>query len=386
MALINCPECGKSISDQAKKCIHCGCPLEKSTAVNSVEAFLSSSAHDTDSNRQDANVKISHNLKNKRKKEITFAVIGMALIILAIVLIIAQKEKDTQKSNTQTSYEDLESVKEKLISNTEYVKEHIIGTWRTSDGRIQEIYSNGFMVNYTPQQNENLDAESFILSEIKSTGYNGYTIPDVSSYSESNLRNYSAYLERLRNTDKIGITIQLNFYGVLEDKYVLFEFQGDDRLAMGDIVLTRVEAEEPIISDGITGCYVNEADKTLSLQVININNTNIGYFEWVKGNNGTDGSCSVSNDKIVLTFPYADDFVFKRQDACLLEIGSKTIQGSNLRYEKISSLSYFGQVKASQISVSENNSEDNSVSEEYDFPDSDAVSAGGVIRLEDLYG
>lgn len=283
MALINCPECGKSISDQAKKCIHCGCPLEKSTAVNSVEAFLASSTRVTDGNQQDANVKIPHNLKNKRKKEITFAVIGMALIILAIVLIIAQKEKDTQKSNTQTSYEDLESVKEKLISNTEYVKEHIIGTWRTSDGRIQEIYSNGFMVNYTPQQNENLDAESFILSEIKSTGYNGYTIPDVSSYSESNLRNYSAYLERLRNTDKIGITIQLNFYGVLEDKYVLFEFQGDDRLAMGDIVLTRVEAEEPVISDGITGCYVNEADKTLSLQVININNTNIGYFEWVKG-------------------------------------------------------------------------------------------------------
>lgn len=86
MALINCPECGKSISDQAKKCIHCGCPLEKSTAVNSVEAFLSSSAHDADSNQQDANVKISHNLKNKRKKEITFAVIGVLSIILVATI------------------------------------------------------------------------------------------------------------------------------------------------------------------------------------------------------------------------------------------------------------------------------------------------------------
>jgi len=24
MALIKCPECGKEISDKAKKCIHCG--------------------------------------------------------------------------------------------------------------------------------------------------------------------------------------------------------------------------------------------------------------------------------------------------------------------------------------------------------------------------
>ena len=27
MALINCPECGKEISDKAKNCIHCGYPL-----------------------------------------------------------------------------------------------------------------------------------------------------------------------------------------------------------------------------------------------------------------------------------------------------------------------------------------------------------------------
>lgn len=27
--LINCPECGKQISDQSKQCIHCGYPLDK---------------------------------------------------------------------------------------------------------------------------------------------------------------------------------------------------------------------------------------------------------------------------------------------------------------------------------------------------------------------
>ena len=28
MALIKCPECGKSISDKAEKCPHCGIPAE----------------------------------------------------------------------------------------------------------------------------------------------------------------------------------------------------------------------------------------------------------------------------------------------------------------------------------------------------------------------
>lgn len=28
MALIKCPECGKEISDRAKACINCGCPIE----------------------------------------------------------------------------------------------------------------------------------------------------------------------------------------------------------------------------------------------------------------------------------------------------------------------------------------------------------------------
>lgn len=29
MALIKCPECGKEISDKAKTCIFCGCPLQE---------------------------------------------------------------------------------------------------------------------------------------------------------------------------------------------------------------------------------------------------------------------------------------------------------------------------------------------------------------------
>ena len=31
MALINCPECGKEISDKAKQCVYCGYPINEST-------------------------------------------------------------------------------------------------------------------------------------------------------------------------------------------------------------------------------------------------------------------------------------------------------------------------------------------------------------------
>lgn len=38
MALINCPECGKQISNQAKNCPECGCPInEEKPKVTVVE-------------------------------------------------------------------------------------------------------------------------------------------------------------------------------------------------------------------------------------------------------------------------------------------------------------------------------------------------------------
>lgn len=33
MALIKCCECGKEVSDKAKSCIHCGCPIEQEENV-----------------------------------------------------------------------------------------------------------------------------------------------------------------------------------------------------------------------------------------------------------------------------------------------------------------------------------------------------------------
>lgn len=37
MALINCPECGKQVSDKASMCPNCGCPVEKEVKINECE-------------------------------------------------------------------------------------------------------------------------------------------------------------------------------------------------------------------------------------------------------------------------------------------------------------------------------------------------------------
>ena len=37
MAMIQCPECGKEVSDKAKACVHCGYPLEDQTTMKCPE-------------------------------------------------------------------------------------------------------------------------------------------------------------------------------------------------------------------------------------------------------------------------------------------------------------------------------------------------------------
>ena len=41
MAMIKCPECGKEISDKAKSCINCGCPIEQITTSGIVKIKVS---------------------------------------------------------------------------------------------------------------------------------------------------------------------------------------------------------------------------------------------------------------------------------------------------------------------------------------------------------
>lgn len=66
MALINCPECSKEISDKVKSCPHCGFPMEETEETQKVE--ISS-----------INLKVD---TKKRKKIVTSVIYGVLAIVL----------------------------------------------------------------------------------------------------------------------------------------------------------------------------------------------------------------------------------------------------------------------------------------------------------------
>lgn len=238
---------------------------------------------------------------------------------------------------------------DKLLSDTEYVKSHILGVWSSSDGEIVEFYSNGIVVNYSPVKEQDianimddvmLDGGSYsVESELKSIGYSGYTIPEPDSYTDEELQSYTDYAQ---NSQNIGITLKYNFWGVIEDKYILHEFQNEDTLIIGGkTTLTRIGETEPI-NNKISGLYINEEDNNLGIRIINQSNEKQNYFDWVDIDKNLElyGKCEVNGDQIILKDDSDSDFAFQHNEKELVETGSDKLQGSNLTYKKISNLKY----------------------------------------------
>lgn len=241
-------------------------------------------------------------------------------------------------------------IKETLVSNTEYVKAHLLGAWVSSDGKILEFHSNGIVVNYTPTKEYDFanildnvmdDNTSYVIeSELKSIGYSGYIIPEPNSYTDEELQSYADYIQ---NTQKIGITLQYDFWGAIENKFILHEFQDDDTLIIGgNTTLTRIKKDEPPITDNISGLYINEKDNNLGIRIIKLKDENQGYFDWVEINQNLElyGECEINENEIVLKNTGSNDFVFQHNGIDLIETGSDTLSGSNLIYKKISDLAY----------------------------------------------
>lgn len=268
---------------------------------------------------------------NNMKKTIT-------LTFLCIILLFSGCA-----NNMTNKYND------KLLSDTEYVKSHILGVWSSSDGEIVEFYSNGIVVNYTPVKEQDianimddvmLDGGSYsVESELKSIGYSGYTIPEPDSYTDEELQSYTNYAQ---NSQNIGITLKYNFWGVIEDKYILHEFQNEDTLIIGGkATLTRIGETDPINNE-ISGLYINEEDNNLGIRIINQSNEKQNYFDWIDIDKNLElyGKCEVNGDQIILKDDSDSDFAFQHNEKKLVETGSDKLQGSNLTYKKISNLKY----------------------------------------------
>lgn len=63
MSLIKCSECGKEISDKATACVHCGCPVSKSSTEQK-EFDLNETFGDMFGNAKLRTVKVSNEQKN----------------------------------------------------------------------------------------------------------------------------------------------------------------------------------------------------------------------------------------------------------------------------------------------------------------------------------
>ena len=88
MALIQCKECGKEISEQAKSCPHCGCPLIEDKNSASKEKF------------EDFLKKVKEKTSTLTKKQIS--IIATVVLVFGLVLCIpsgAEKDKAFLEKN-----------------------------------------------------------------------------------------------------------------------------------------------------------------------------------------------------------------------------------------------------------------------------------------------
>lgn len=104
MALINCPECGREISDKSKACIHCGYPLR-------LESLEKGDNFNVESNQEVMNHD-DNNVKSK-KKMIIIGIIVSVIILSCIVLFLLIGK------NRKLSVNDINLSKWKLLDESE---------------------------------------------------------------------------------------------------------------------------------------------------------------------------------------------------------------------------------------------------------------------------
>ena len=184
MALFNCPECGKKVSDRAEACPHCGYPInevanmsETSTKnktlcpccggeVESTAPTCPECGHPLynkeSENKTKDNVETHPELPQKRdlSKPVMWVSIALAAIMTVIMPLVFDKNEDNSESYSKTSEESSSKTtydKLSIVSSVEEAKSLIDGTtWHyTENTDISEIgfwikveFSNGSYKSY----------------------------------------------------------------------------------------------------------------------------------------------------------------------------------------------------------------------------------------------
>lgn len=111
MALINCPECGKEISDSAAQCIHCGYSLKP-------------------------NVSIVEKAKKKLDKKVLIGIGAALVVVLIVVFVLVYKNSIVPAKNYDLA--------EQTLQNEEYddaaAQFEALGDYKDSEERVLECY------------------------------------------------------------------------------------------------------------------------------------------------------------------------------------------------------------------------------------------------------
>ena len=91
MALINCPSCGKQISDMANTCVHCGYALKQPQPEAQPEPAFEQPAAPAPEVAAPAKKPLSPEAKKKRL--IIIAAIALVVIIAVVLIIVLSKPK-----------------------------------------------------------------------------------------------------------------------------------------------------------------------------------------------------------------------------------------------------------------------------------------------------
>lgn len=110
MALINCPECGREISEMAKSCPHCGCPIQKPT----------------ENKESSSKPKKTHNSENRNEKpkkkgsclKIILIVLAALMVLIVLIGIIGGGEDKPVAEKTGVMEQESEQTAEEESSNS----------------------------------------------------------------------------------------------------------------------------------------------------------------------------------------------------------------------------------------------------------------------------
>ena len=115
MALINCPECGKEISDKAKNCIHCGYPLDSADSeslpnvIENADENSDNTVHIDTSTENISQTPQTENevlFSNRYKKPIIVLIVVSALLVIAVLSIIFISLMNPQKNSSEKQTEN----------------------------------------------------------------------------------------------------------------------------------------------------------------------------------------------------------------------------------------------------------------------------------------